>query len=73
MAQRTNDTIISLLRRLAIESDGQDLIEYVLILALMVIATTAMLVTAGESLSAVWNAPIFGAANSSTSSEIGKH
>jgi len=52
---------------------GQDLIEYVLILALMVVATTAMLVTAGESLSAVWNAPIFGIANSTSSSETGRH
>ena len=61
------------LRQFVTCARGQDLIEYVLILALMVIATTAMMVTAGESLSAVWNAPIFGAANSSTSSEIGKH
>jgi len=54
------------LRQFAIDSRGQDLIEYVLLLALMIIATTAMLVTAGQSLSAVWNAPIFGAANSAT-------
>jgi Flp pilus assembly pilin Flp len=31
MPQRTNDTIIPLLRRLAIETDGQDLIEYALL------------------------------------------
>ena len=37
------------LRQFAIDTCGQDLIEYVLLLALMVIATTAMLVTAGQS------------------------
>jgi Flp pilus assembly pilin Flp len=58
------------LRQFAIESRGQDLIEYVLLLALMVIATTAMLVTAGQSLSAVWNAPIFGTASSGTSTDL---
>jgi Flp pilus assembly pilin Flp len=52
------------LRRFAIGTSGQDLVEYILLLALMVIATTAMLVTAGESLSAVWNAPVLGTANS---------
>ena len=58
------------LRQFAIDTCGQDLIEYVLLLALMVIATTAMLVTAGQSLSAVWNAPIFGTANSASSTNI---
>jgi Flp pilus assembly pilin Flp len=57
---------MSALRRFATCTRGQDLVEYILLLALMVIATTAMLVTAGESLSAVWNAPILGTANSST-------
>ncbi|MCU1337703.1 MAG: hypothetical protein JWO19_3284 [Bryobacterales bacterium] len=52
------------LYQFAICSSGQDLVEYVLLLALMIIATTALLVTAGESLSAVWNAPILGGANS---------
>ena len=53
-----------ILRQFAIGTCGQDLVEYILLLALMVIATTAMLVTAGQSLSAVWNAPILGTANS---------
>jgi Flp pilus assembly pilin Flp len=47
-----------ILRQLAICSRGQDLVEYVLLLALMVIATTAALVTAGESLSSVWHAGV---------------
>ena len=58
------------LRRFVNCARGQDLIEYVLLLALAVIVTTAMLMTAGESLSAVWNAPILGTANSA--SETGK-
>jgi hypothetical protein len=58
-----------ILRQFAISTCGQDLVEYVLILALMVIATTAMLVTAGESLSAVWSAPILGTTNSATSAD----
>ena len=61
-----------ILCRFAICSSGQDLLEYVLLLALMVIATTAMLVTAGESLSAVWNVPILGSPDSSTTT-LHKH
>ena len=60
------------LRRFVTCARGQDLVEYVLLLALAVIATTAMLMTAGESLSAVWNAPVLGTANSTSSSETGK-
>ena len=62
-------TAMRILRQFATSTCGQDLVEYVLILALMVIATTAMLVTVGESLSAVWNAPILGTANSTTSAD----
>jgi Flp pilus assembly pilin Flp len=51
---------------------GQDLVEYILLLALMVIATTAMLVTAGESLSAVWNTPVLGTANSAATVDLHK-
>ena len=47
MAQRTNDTIISLLRRLAIESDGQDLIEYALLLGIIVVGTITIISTIG--------------------------
>jgi Flp pilus assembly pilin Flp len=58
------------LRQFAINTCGQDLIEYVLLLALAVIATTAMLVTTGQSLSAVWNAPIFGTTNSASATDL---
>ena len=59
-----------LLRRFLISDWAQDLIEYVLLLALMVIVTTALMLTAGESLSAVWNAPILGTANSAASTDL---
>ena len=62
-----------MLRRFATCTAGQDLVEYVLLLALMVIATTAMLVTAGEALSAVWNAPILGAPSSGQTTDLRKH
>ena len=64
---------MGVLRRFVTSERGQDLVEYVLLLALAVLATTAMLMTAGESLSAVWNAPVLGTANSISSSETGKH
>jgi len=60
-------------RRFLTGDRGQDLVEYVLLLALAVIATTAMLMTAGESLSAVWNAPVLGTSGPPQSSETGKH
>jgi len=59
-----------ILRTFALCSRGQDLVEYVLLLALMVIATTAMLVTAGESLSAVWNSPVLGTADPASSTHL---
>ena len=64
---------MGVLRKFATCSRGQDLVEYVLLLALMVIVTTAAMVTAGESLSAVWNAPILVNANSASGSEGHRH
>jgi hypothetical protein len=58
------------LRQFAICSCAQDLVEYILLLALVVIATTAMLMTAGQSLSAVWNAPLLGTANSAAATDL---
>jgi len=43
--------------RFAFCQRGQDLVEYVLLLALAVLATTALMVTAGQSMSAVWSNP----------------
>jgi len=64
---------VDALRRFVTCARGQDLIEYVLLLALAVIATTAMLMTVGESLSAVWDAPILVNGNSSSGSEGHRH
>jgi len=61
-----------ILRRFAVCSRGQDLVEYVLLLALMIIATTAMLLTAGESLSAVWNTPVLGTENPASGANLPK-
>jgi hypothetical protein len=47
-------------------------VEYVLLLALMVIATTAMLMTAGDALSAVWNTPVLGGQSPSFGAKLPK-
>ena len=64
--QRQESSRMRFLRQFATCTRAQDLVEYVLLLALAVIATTAMLVTAGESLSGVWNAPVLGSADSTS-------
>ena len=56
-------------RRFVTRERGQDLVEYVLLLALMILATTAMLMTVGESLSAVWDAPVLVNGDSPAGSE----
>jgi hypothetical protein len=61
-----------ILRQLAICSRGQDLVEYVLLLALMVIATTAILVSAGQSLSSVWHADVLTPAKSAPAGSLHK-
>jgi Flp pilus assembly pilin Flp len=63
MAQRTGNRTVQLLRRLAIETDGQDLIEYALLTAFIGMAGAAAwnlmqtgLGTAYSSyVTAVWN------------------
>jgi Flp pilus assembly pilin Flp len=64
---------MGVLRQFVVRESGQDLLEYVLLLALAVLVTTAMLMTAGESLSAVWDAPILVNPNSSSGSEGHRH
>ncbi len=59
-----------LLRQFVTSDLGQDLVEYVLVLALMIIVTTALLLSAGESLSAVWTTPVLGTANSAPSTDL---
>jgi Flp pilus assembly pilin Flp len=64
---------MGVLRKFAACSRGQDLLEYVLLLALIIIATTAAMVTAGESLSAVWNAPVLGTTPPASSTDLQSH
>jgi len=45
----------SLLRKFLNEEQGQDLIEYTLLLAFVCIATTALFVSSGGSLSGIWS------------------
>jgi len=62
------------LLRLFVTSDlGQDLVEYVLALALIIIVTTALMVSAGESLKAVWNAPVLTTPDPSASTDLNHH
>jgi len=45
----------SLLTKFLSEEEGQDLIEYTLLLAFVCIATTALFVSSGGSLSGIWS------------------
>jgi|GEM_PF-5366082 len=65
--------MMRLLRQCMTSDLGQDLIEYVLVLALIIIVTTAMMVSVGESLSAVWNAPVLGQSGSAASTDLNRH
>lgn len=61
-----------ILRQFASGTLGQDLVEYILLLALVVIATTALLVSAGQSLSALWNVPILRTGNPAAATDLHK-
>jgi Flp pilus assembly pilin Flp len=63
MAQRTNNGALSLLRRLAMETDGQDLVEYALLTtfvgfagaAAWTLMQTALGTIYGSYVNAVWS------------------
>jgi len=46
---------MELLKNFLREEDGQDLVEYTLILAFVALASAALLTTAGESVRGLWN------------------
>ena len=46
-----------MLKRFLQDEQGQDLIEYTLLLAFVCLATSALFVSSGGSLSGIWNAP----------------
>ena len=45
-----------MLKRFLQDEQGQDLIEYTLLLAFVCLATSALFVSSGGSLSGIWNA-----------------
>lgn len=58
-------------RRLCEEIDGQDLIEYTLLLAFVVLAAAALFIQSGQSVSKIWgisNGTLQNAATAATSS-----
>ena len=59
----------SLLRRFLRDEQGQDLIEYTLLLAFVCLASAALFISAGGSVSGIWSATNsqLGAANTSAS------
>jgi Flp pilus assembly pilin Flp len=46
---------LSLIYRFIREEQGQDLVEYTLLLAFVCLASAAMFVNAGQSISGIWN------------------
>lgn len=46
---------MTLLKSFLREEDGQDLVEYTLILAFVALASAALLTTAGTSVRGIWN------------------
>ena len=46
---------MELLKSFLREEDGQDLVEYTLILAFVALASAALLTTAGTSVRGIWN------------------
>ena len=42
-------------RRFLVEEDGQDLVEYTLLLAFVVLGSAALFINAGGSISGIWN------------------
>ena len=58
-----------LLRQFLTSDVGQDLVEYVLALALIILVTTALMVSAGEALNAVWSTPVLTAPNAPASAD----
>jgi Flp pilus assembly pilin Flp len=52
--ERRTNTVISFLKRFCKEEDGQDLVEYSLLLAFLALATIGLLTNARTSLNGLW-------------------
>jgi Flp pilus assembly pilin Flp len=50
--------LVALLKRLAREQDGQDMVEYALLLGLISIVAVAALILAGQEILNIWNAVV---------------
>jgi Flp pilus assembly pilin Flp len=46
--------MIRLLKRLLVEEQGQDLVEYTLLLAFVALASAALFISAGGSITGIW-------------------
>jgi Flp pilus assembly pilin Flp len=55
------------LLRLVREEEGQDLIEYTLLMAFIALASAAIFINAGSSLTKIWNSASAQLANAATS------
>lgn len=55
MKDRINEWMLRL-GQLNKEEEGQDLIEYTLLLAFVTLASAALFISAGSSVNAIWNA-----------------
>ena len=55
------------LKRFAIDESGQDLIEYTLLMAFVALASAAIFISAGGSISAIWGTASTTLVNASTS------
>ena len=47
--------MIQLMRRLVSEENGQDLIEYTLLMAFVALASAALFLSAGKSIKGIWS------------------
>lgn len=47
--------MLDFLKRLATDEQGQDLIEYTLLLAFVCLASAALFISAGGSIEGIWN------------------
>jgi Flp pilus assembly pilin Flp len=44
-----------ILKQFVLREEGQDLVEYTLLLAFVCLASAALFINAGQSISAIWN------------------
>jgi pilus assembly protein Flp/PilA len=50
------ETFVKFMHRIAREEEGQDMVEYALLIGLISIVAVAAIITAGQTVSALWGA-----------------